>query len=55
VKKEFAGIIMQDKPNKPKHRDLIKGKGLTRELSLEDKNSGHICATKDNSLLHNGG
>ena len=28
--------------------------GLTRGLSLEDMDSGHTGATKDNSLLHNG-
>ena len=37
MKKEFAGNYMQDKPNKPRHRDLIRGKGLARGLSLEDK------------------
>lgn len=45
---------MQDKPNKPKHRDLIRGKGLTRGLSLEDRGLGHIYATKGNRLLHKG-
>ena len=46
---------MQDKPNKPEHRDLIRGKGLTRGLSLEDRGLGHIYATKDNRKLHNEG
>lgn len=43
---------MQDIPNKPKHRDLIRGKGLDRGLSLEDKDLGYIGATNDTSLLH---
>ncbi len=45
---------MQDKPNKPEHRDLIGGKGLARGLSLKDKGLGHICATKDTRLLYKG-
>ena len=45
---------MRDKPNKPQHRGLIRGKGLTSGLSLEDMGIGYISATKGNSLLHNG-
>ena len=45
---------MRDKPNKPEHRDLIRGKGLTSGLSLEDMGIGYISATKDNRLLHKG-
>ena len=55
MKKEFAGIIMQYKRNKPQHRDVITEKRPTRGLSPEDKGLGDICATKDTSLLHNGG
>ena len=43
---------MQDKRNKPQHRDAIRDKGLARGLSLEIEGLGHISATKDNSLLN---
>ncbi len=46
---------MRDKPNKPQHRDLIRGKGLTRGLSLEDMSIGYISTTKDMALLNNEG
>ena len=45
---------MQDR-EQARTQGLNRGKGLTSGLSLEDKDSGHTCATKDTSLLHNGG
>ena len=45
---------MQDNPNEPQHRDLIRGKRLAKGLSPEDNGLGHICATKDTRLLHKG-
>ena len=54
MKKEKTRITMRDKRNKPGHRDLIRGKGLTSGLSLENMDLGHSGATKDTTLLNKG-